>query len=59
MAGTPNTIPLLLLIHIGRGWAAIAQGRDGPIWHWQQEQTMISPGLTRGETKIQPRESHA
>ena len=47
------------VLHPGGEMAALVIRRDWPIWHWQQEKTMISPGHSRGETKIQPMEGHA
>jgi phosphoserine phosphatase len=39
--------------------AALANRCDWPIWHWHHRKTMISPGFSRVETKIQRTESHA
>jgi putative phosphoserine phosphatase / 1-acylglycerol-3-phosphate O-acyltransferase len=47
------------VVNPGREMAALANRRDWPIWHWHQQKTMISPGLSRVETKIQRMESHA
>jgi phosphoserine phosphatase len=47
------------VVNPGRRMAAFANRRDWPIWYWQQEQTMISPGLSRVERKIQRLENQA
>ncbi|HEY1469327.1 MAG TPA: HAD-IB family phosphatase [Candidatus Acidoferrum sp.] len=47
------------VVNPGRDLAALANRRDWPIWHWQRQKTMISPGFSRVETKIQRTESHA
>jgi hypothetical protein len=70
MPWTPNAINFLRVmvgcavgraqvLHPGGEMTALLMRRDWPIWHWQQEKTMISPGHSRGETKIQPMEGHA
>jgi len=47
------------VVNPGRDLAALANRCDWPIWHWHQQKTMISPGFSRVETKIQRTESHA
>jgi HAD superfamily hydrolase (TIGR01490 family) len=47
------------VVNPGRDLAVLANRRDWPIWHWQHQKTMISPGFSRVETKIQRTESHA
>jgi HAD superfamily phosphoserine phosphatase-like hydrolase len=47
------------VVNPGRDLAALANRCDWPIWHWHHQKTMISPGFSRVETKIQRTESHA
>jgi HAD superfamily hydrolase (TIGR01490 family) len=47
------------VVNPGSGLAALANRCDWPIWHWHHHKTMISPGFSRVETKIQRTESHA
>ncbi len=47
------------VVNPGRDLAALANRCDWPIWHWHQQKTMISPGFSRVETKIQRTESRA
>jgi len=47
------------VVNPGKEMAAMANRCDWPIWHWRQEKTMISPGISRVETKIQGMESRA
>lgn len=47
------------VVNPGREMAALANRRDWPIWHWHRRKTMISPGFSRVEMKIQRMESHA
>jgi phosphoserine phosphatase len=47
------------VVNPGRDLAALANRCDWPIWHWHHRKTMISPGFSRVETKIQRTESHA
>lgn len=47
------------VVNPGGDLAALANRCDWPIWHWHHQKTMISPGFSRVETKIQRTESHA
>jgi phosphoserine phosphatase len=47
------------VVNPGRDMAAHANRFDWTICHWHQQKTMISPGFSRVETKIQRMESHA
>jgi HAD superfamily hydrolase (TIGR01490 family) len=47
------------VVNPDRDLAALANRCDWPIWHWHHQKTMISPGFSRVETKIQRTESHA
>jgi HAD superfamily hydrolase (TIGR01490 family) len=47
------------VVNPGKDMLALANHHDWPVWHWHQEQTMISPGFSRAETKIRRTESHA
>jgi hypothetical protein len=47
------------VVNPGRDLAAFANRCDWPIWHWHHQKTMISPGFSRVEAKIQRTESHA
>jgi hypothetical protein len=47
------------VVNPGRDLATLANRCDWPIWHWHHRKTMISPGFSRVETKIQRTESHA
>lgn len=47
------------VVNPGREMLALANRSAWPVWHWHQEKTMISPGISRVEAKIQRMESHA
>ncbi len=47
------------VVNPGSDLAALAHRCDWPIWHWNHQKTMISPGFSRVETKIQRTESPA
>jgi len=47
------------VVNPGSDLAALANRSGWPIWHWHHRKTMISPGFSRVEMKIQRTESHA
>ncbi len=54
-----SAVGLPQVVNPGKEMAALANRCDWPIWHWHLQQTMISPGFSRVESKIQRMESHA